>query len=166
MLSNIMRDAKRHQRGLVVTLLDLRNTFGDIHHELIRTALRAHHVPSEFLELFDSIYSDFQLSISVNGNWTKTITAEQGVLQGDLSSSLLFNLCFNMLMTTLNTPDFKSLGYTWGGPNKRSWLQFADDASIIASNEKESQTLLNVFQAWCQWAEWIFVWINAVYLVW
>ena len=155
MLTNIMRDAKRHQRSLVVALLDLRNAFGEIHHELIRTALRAHHIPSEFLSLFDSIYFNYRLSISVNETWTKPVTVERGVLQGDPASPLLFSVCFNLLMTTLNTPTYRSLGYTWGGGNKlrqRSWLQFADDAAITASDVKSAQALLNVFIPWCRWA--------------
>ena len=32
------------------------------------------------------------------------------------------------------------------------WFQFADDAAVITSNEKENQLLLNCFTRWCQWA--------------
>src|SRR6218665_3413817 len=71
-------------------------------------------------------------------------------------SPLMFNLCFNTLMKTLSKPEFKSLGYIWGPPSKTttcSWLQFADDAVIIASNVKNTQQLLNIFVAWCNWAD-------------
>ena len=153
LLTNIMRDAKRHQRSLVVTLLDLKNAFGEVHHELIRAALSYHHVPSEFMSIFENIYSNFQVAIAVNGNWTQPIRIECGVLQGNPASPLIFNLCFNILMKTLSSPEYRSLGYRWGSSHRRSWLQFADDAAIVAStNSKTSQSLLDVFLAWCNWA--------------
>ena len=35
-----MNDAKRHQRSLVISLLDLKNAFGEVQHNLIRAAIR------------------------------------------------------------------------------------------------------------------------------
>jgi len=62
---------------------------------------------------------------------------------------LLFNLCFNML----NTPDYRSLWYTWGvHGHRRSWFQFADDAAIVGSDTKSSQALFNLCVAWCTWS--------------
>ena len=33
------------------------------------------------------------------------------------------------------------------------WFQFADDAAVITSGEKDNQLLLNCFTRWCQWAK-------------
>ena len=33
-----------------------------------------------------------------------------------------------------------------------SWMQFADDAAIVSSNVSNSQQLLDIFKAWCNWA--------------
>lgn len=58
-------------------------------------------------------------------------------------------------MLTLSKPELKGLGYIWGGKNstnRRSWLQFADDAVVISNSVKGCQALLNVFSAWCNWA--------------
>src|SRR6218665_999449 len=49
-------------------------------------------------------------------------------------------------------PNRNSKIYIWGPPFKTttcSWLQFADNAVIIASNMKNSQQLLNIFVVWC-----------------
>ena len=32
------------------------------------------------------------------------------------------------------------------------WFQFADDAAVVTSDERENQLLLNCFTTWCQWA--------------
>ena len=46
-LSNIINQARLKQRSLTVTLLDLKNAFREVHHNLIRCVLQYHHVPSE-----------------------------------------------------------------------------------------------------------------------
>ena len=58
-------------------------------------------------------------------------------------------------MSTLRLPEYTSLGYYSQALNSsmsRSWLQFADDAAIVASSLKNAQCLLNLFQAWCTWS--------------
>ena len=76
---------------------------------------------------------------------------EREVLQSDPSSPLLFNLCFNTLMLTLDQPIYnRKLGFSWGAKHsrqQRSWLQFADDAALVAADNASAQGLLNVFQA-------------------
>jgi hypothetical protein len=111
MLSFIMNDAKCHQRNLFLSLFALRNAFGEINHNLIRSSLSYHHVPSVFLEIFDSIYNNFTVAISCNGKLTDPILVERGVLQGDPWSPQLFNLCFNSLVKVLDSPSYRKLGY-------------------------------------------------------
>ena len=66
LLTHIVTDAKRHSRNLVVTLLDLRNAFGEVHHDLIRSVMDYHHLPAIFKALFDAIYTDSYIRIAVN----------------------------------------------------------------------------------------------------
>ena len=154
-LAHILRDARHAQRSLTVVLLDLRNAFGSVHHDLIRAALQYHHLPNSFISIFNSVYSNSYISVAVNRDWSRPIRVDRGVLQGDPSSPIIFNLCFNTLMTVLNRPEYNKLGY-YSGTNEttvaRQWLQFADDACIVASSVKNAQCLLNLFQAWCNWS--------------
>ena len=87
-LSHIMRDSKRHQRSLVVTLLDLRNAFGEVHHGLIKFALEHHHVPSELIALFSSIYDNFKVQLACNNSLLEAMVVERG----DPASAFIFNL--------------------------------------------------------------------------
>jgi hypothetical protein len=124
LFDHIIRDAKRHHRSLCAVLLDLRNAFGEVQHNLIRCSLNYHHVPADFIKIFDSIYSHFKITVSVRGQSTEAITVNRGVLQGDPCSPLLFNICFNSLMRLLEKPERTKLGYMWGkDPNQQcSWL--------------------------------------------
>ena len=156
MLSHILKTAKKEQRSITVALLDLRNAFGEVHHNLISAALRFLHVPPELIQMLQNIYSNNFIVVSMENRVTQPIErVERGVLQGDPCSPLLFNLCFNTLMLTLNQPIYRKLGFSWGSRanrQERAWLQFADDAAIVASDNASAQGLLNLFKAWCSWA--------------
>ena len=123
LLTHIMKDAKRNGRSLIIVLLDLRNAFGEIQHDLIRSALKYHHLPSIFTDLFNEIYNGASITVAVNSKWTECLQVNKGVLQGEPCSPLFFNLCFNTLMQTLKNEKLKNLGYIWGPENKTNECQ-------------------------------------------
>jgi hypothetical protein len=155
LLDNVIKSAKKHQRSLFLTLFDLRNAFGEVRHNLIRSSLVYHHFPELFISLFNNIYSNFNIVVSCNNAVTDPIQVKKGVLQGDPCSPLLFNICFNSLIQVLNTPNYKKTGYIWGNKasQQTNWLQYADDAALISRDQKGAQGLANLFQTWCSWAK-------------
>ena len=69
-------------------------------------------------------------------------------------------MCFNTFIQFIKAEKFKQLGFTdQDGTNHLfnpvHWFQFADDAAVISSSERENQLLLNCFTRWCQWAQMI-----------
>ena len=89
------------QRDLVITLIDLQNAFGEVHHSLLRRVLDFHHIPHELRELILEMYRDFYVTIGTMGYTICPIKLERGVLQRDCLSPLLFNLCLNTLIQTV-----------------------------------------------------------------
>ena len=47
----------------MVTLLDLKNAFGEVHPNLIPVVLDYHHVPSELIECIMSLNKDFATTV-------------------------------------------------------------------------------------------------------
>ena len=47
------------------------------------------------------------------------------------------------------------MGYIWGNKasQQANWLQYADDATLIAKDQKGAQGLTNLFEAWCRWSK-------------
>ncbi|CAB4017701.1 Hypothetical predicted protein [Paramuricea clavata] len=80
LLLHLINHARNKQRSLVVTLIDLKNAFGEVHHKLIRTILIAHHIPEEIICFVENLYSDFSISIITKGFITKSIPVQRGVL--------------------------------------------------------------------------------------
>ena len=153
-LAYIIRHAKRKQKTLVVTLLDLKNAFGEVSHSLIPTVLQFHHIPREMQNIIREIYSGFSTSIATKTFVTSPLQVEKGVLQGDCLSPLLFNMLFNTFIQRLTkSKEFNQLNYRYDNIiQPRNWFQFADDAVAVTSSEHENQILLNEFTRWCNWS--------------
>ena len=61
--STIIDKARIKERSLVITLLDFKIAFGEIHHNLIYELLRYHHIPDHIISLSNSLYTGFHTSI-------------------------------------------------------------------------------------------------------
>ena len=82
-MANIINNARIKQRSLVITLLDLKNAFGEVHHNLIQSVLDYHHIPEHTKFIIKSLYTDFKTSIITSGFRTPFISVGRSVLQGD-----------------------------------------------------------------------------------
>ena len=154
-MANIINNARITQRSLVITLLDLKNAFGEVHHNLIQSVLDYHHIPEHTKSIIKSLYTDFKTSIITSGFRTPFISVGRGVLQGDCLSPLLFNMCFNTFIQHIKADKYRQFGFTCNFLNPIHWFQFADDAAVITGQECENQHLLNRFTIWCQWSNMI-----------
>ena len=155
-MAHIINHSRLKQRQVVITLLDLKNAFGEVHHSLIDEVLKYHHVPQHMCEMIRSLYTNFRISICTEAFKTEFVTVGRGVLQGDCLSPLLFNMCFNTFLQYIKDEQFTRLGYRINSSiSPRHWFQFADDASVVTSTEIENQILLSAFARWCSWAEMI-----------
>jgi hypothetical protein len=58
-------------------------------------------------------------------------------------------------MHILETPEYSKMGYIWGNnPSQQCcWMQYADDALIVAKSQKAAQGLTKLFEAWCSWSK-------------
>ena len=101
-----------------------------------------------------SLYDGFKISVARNGYVTNTIRVDRGVLQGDSLSPLLFNMCVNTLIKTIEEKRIKCMGYVAEKTlSLRHWFQFADDTAIVTALEEDNQCLLNLFTKWSSWAD-------------
>ena len=46
-MAHLVRHAENHQRALVITLIVLKNAFGEVNHNLINCIIEHHHIPTK-----------------------------------------------------------------------------------------------------------------------
>ena len=78
-LSYLINQSRKKQRSITITLLDLKNAFGEVSHSLIKTTLRYHHIPDSIIEIITAIYVDFYTSIVTDDFITPLIPVKKGV---------------------------------------------------------------------------------------
>ena len=100
-LSHVINNALKSQRSSIVTLLYLRNAFGEVHHDLIDCVLENHVVSEDDREIVKNIYSCFKTSVLTDGFVTDFIHIAKGVLQGDCFGPLIFNLIVNTFIQSV-----------------------------------------------------------------
>ena len=127
-------------------------------HSLISALLNYHHVPVEITSLIQNIYSDSKVSIAMDKCNTKFIPVDRGVLQGDPSSPLLFNMCFIIRSCEHCHNQIRASRLHVGS---KCWSIFQILAPIhrwhgynIEKDVKSAQTLVNLNVAWRKWAGW------------
>ena len=148
-MANIINEARNKLRSLLITLLDLKNAFGEVYHNVITSVLDYHHIPDHIKLIINNLYTDFKTSIITFSFQTPFIPVGQGVLQGDCLSPLLFNMCFNTFIQHIKVEKYRQFGFSYKFINPIHWFQFADNAAVITSQESENQHLLNRFSVWC-----------------
>jgi len=58
MMAHVIHKARIKQRSVIITLLDLKNAVGEVHHNLIKSVLAHHHIPESVQALIPSLYTD------------------------------------------------------------------------------------------------------------
>lgn len=89
-MANI-NESRIKKRFIVVTLLDLKKAFGEMHDNLIQSVLKCHHIPDHIENLVKSL-----CNTSITSEFsTPYIPVGRGVLQCDCLRPLLFNARIN-----------------------------------------------------------------------
>ena len=73
-LTHIISNARLKQKGcVIITLLDLKNAFCEVNHQLLIETLKIHHVPDNVITLTLSLYSDYDILVLTDSFMTSPI---------------------------------------------------------------------------------------------
>jgi len=95
LFTHITKNAKRHQRTLIVSLIDLHNAFREVHLKLIHRALLYRHVPVNLQRIIGDIYTDTYVKVAHRNETTPDILVMRRVLQGD-PCFCCYSLCISI----------------------------------------------------------------------
>ena len=109
--------ARKKQCSVIITLLDLKNAFGEVHYNLIKIVLAYHHIPELVQAFIASLYTDFESYINSDNFPTPVIPFKRGVLEGDCLSPLSSTCALIHLSSSLKK--YKQLGFSPHDENDR-----------------------------------------------
>ena len=66
MIGSIFDKVRKSQGSVVITLLDLKNAFGEVRHNLIKEVLLYHHISDKAQALNSSLYEVFHTAVITN----------------------------------------------------------------------------------------------------
>ncbi|GFR03036.1 retrovirus-related Pol polyprotein from type-1 retrotransposable element R2 [Trichonephila clavata] len=133
LLSQHIESARTRKSESLVAWLDLSNAFGSVPHQAIFSALANEGADQDFIDLVANLYDGASSSILTNEGPTEQIPILRGVKQGCPLSGALFNLVIN-----------KTLKEVQGAADEKKILAFADDLVLLANDQGELQSLLDL----------------------
>ena len=138
-LNAILSDAKRKNKSLVLTFIDLRKAFDTVSHDsIIRCAGRAG-LPSHLLSYLRTYYSNGTTCLL-----DQQMRLNNGVRQGDPLSPWLFNAVMDEALSHVSIP---GMGYEMNGEHI-SYLAFADDVVLINCSSVGAQSSCDNLLHW------------------
>lgn len=136
-ISTILADARTSRKEVHIATLDLRKAFDSVTHKTIIDTITELGFPKHFINYIDALYTDSKTMLQYNSRNT-LLRVNQGVLQGDPLSPLLFNAVMDRAIKMIPT----EIGYRING-KLFNMVAYADDVIAIASTREGLQESIN-----------------------
>lgn len=136
-VSTILADARTSRKQVHIATLDLRKAFDSVAHKTVVDSITALGCPTHFIEYIRALYSESVTTLQYQGSETH-LSVNQGVLQGDPISPLLFNVVMDRAIGQIP----KEVGYKINGLSFRC-VAYADDVILIASTKEGLQASID-----------------------
>ena len=149
-LTQLIGEAKRKKKSLVVTWLDIANAYGSMPHKLIEIALRRSHVPQSIRKVISSYYSDVKIRFTTENFTTEWQQVEKGIITGCTLSVVLFSLTMTMLV--LSVKNETKGPKTVSGQQQENTRLFMDDVTTTTETITQTNHLLSELGDKLSWA--------------
>ena len=154
-----LRDAKRANRTIIITWLDLANAYGSVRHNLIHFALSWFHVPNWVCSLVSMYYNALFAKV-VTRDWkTSVFPFLIGVFQGCTISPILFNIVFQMCIQYVEENGCEPYAFSEKPFNitsrfgivQLSQHAYADGHTLVNRSLRGAQRSLDLVSQWLDW---------------
>ena len=147
-LNSLIEYTKIKHQKLYCCFVDFRKAFDSVHHQLLWHKLSSIGVSTKLLKLLIDIYRNAKSCIQLCGKYTNSFICNTGVRQGCPLSPILFTLFTSDLLD-----EIKQCYGVMLGSRKVAGLMFADDLVLLANNQQDLQSSLNLRYGYCsKWA--------------
>jgi len=131
---------KELSNDLVLLTLDAQKAFDKVHHEILFNKIYHDGITGNLWLLMRNLYRDVTVKVKWNNSTSESFRQELGVRQGARLSTVLYKRYNNTLLQALER---SNLGANIGNINVVA-PTCADDIAILAGNEQELQSILDI----------------------
>lgn len=136
-ISTILADARVSRSEVHIATLDLRKAFDSVAHKTIFDTITALGCPKHFIRYVKALYTDSRTTLQY-GSLDTILKVNQGVLQGDPISPLLFNAVIDRAIRKIP----EDIGYRMNG-KIFNCVAYADDIILVASTKRGLQDAID-----------------------
>ena len=147
LLRNIIKKYTSQNKILYTCFVDFSKAFDSICRQSLIEKLRNIGINGDFLQIIKSIYETTTNSVIYKNAISEKFVSNIGVKQGDILSTMLFNLYINDLPSSL-TSDSNDPIYI-DNTIATSCLKFADDLTLMSTSKEGLQKCLNNLESYC-----------------
>ena len=148
MIHEVVGQAIHRKSKVYITSLDLKDAFGSVPHNLIKSTLESLRLPSNITNYLLNFYSKLSARVKAKDGKTRVFNFKKGVGQGCTISPLIFILCLESVIRAF-LPSAKKHAFKMADGTEICFFAFADDTILISDDEEEHQKLLNEFNKIC-----------------
>ena len=133
-LKMVIEKNREYRNNLFLCFIDYSKAFDMVYHNVLWSVMANMGHPTHIIELIKQLYSQQQAAVRTSHGLTDWFTVEQGVHQGCIHSSYLFNIYPGQIMRNA-LDDF--VGSVKVGGRTIFNLRYADDFVLIAGSMEE-----------------------------
>ena len=126
--------------------IDLKKAFDFDDRNLLRRCLNETRISGKLLKALKSLYTSVLSCVSVNGLTTEWFNVKTGLRQGCALSPILFNLFVNDFAAAVKA---LGKGVEIDDGEKVCIMLYAADIVLLADNENDVQSMMNLLDNWC-----------------
>lgn len=147
-IARLMTDyAEATEENGVIVALDQEKAYDKIDHDYLLKVLRKLNLPENFVKIVQTLYSQADTVVIINGEISDPFRVKRGVRQGDPLSCLLFNLAIEPLSAALRASTLRG----WSIPGvheKLIAILYADDTTVYLREQDSLDTLMTILNKW------------------
>jgi hypothetical protein len=93
-----MEMCKENDQTLYMSFIDLTKAYDLTNRKMLWKVLERSGVPADLVRVIQALHDDMEIFIDVNGKLSEPVSCANGVRQGDVLASILFNIFFSMVI--------------------------------------------------------------------
>ena len=144
-LSFIVQKAIEYGKDLYAVFIDLEKAFDSVPREALFTVCQDYGVNGKLLAAIQSLYTDSQACVRLNGSLSNSFAVKTGVRQGCVLSPLLFATYMDRVIKSC---DFEGIGYGYNDVRVATLL-YADDLVLLAESQTDLQEMTDKLNDSC-----------------